>query len=925
MRRWAAAALACAGLACQASLAANASLAPRLESPRDAAVLRLAPIAAEEAKRMREAFAPNQIGISRRADVQAGPRLGSAQLRWQPAQDGVAAQMSIASAGASALRVGLVFAALPDALEIRVGEREASGAVSVVDLATGAQIRKLARGRFPIRHWTTATDGDEQVIELWLPRVPSAGELDFTLFDVSHLFQRVSEPLLPKLQYACHVDVACADNPDAMPDANAVARMHFVENGSSFLCTGSLLADSVSSGTPLFASANHCISTQSAASTLDTYWFYYAPTCGAAAQPPTRLTGGAVLLMADHDGDFALMRLAGSPPSGARFLSWDPAPLPFGTHVFGLHHPDGEQQRYLAGTFLGTGRVTNDANNEELATPFNFIRITDGIMEGGSSGSPLVTAPDVFHGTLFGGPASNACGATDNGAAYSDFNLEYPLASVFLAGPSAGDDHGNTAASATALSPDAKIVAQINNTQDIDWFRFDFDGPGTWTISSFGAFADAGIDVRGEIYAADGRTLLDSSDDVAAADLNFRMQRAIAGPGTLYLRVLAAAGQTGSYGVRSTFDRPDEFGDNAAAAAPLAPNASTSGYLNSATDQDWFRIAFDAPGIFHAGSTGSTDTMGRLLAADGVTSLADDDDEIPPDTNFGFTVFIPAPGTYYLRVVGFDGDTGAYGLTTAFTPAPDATNYTDLWWASPAGSESGWGVNLNHQSGTIFATLFSYGADGRDTWVVASNLTRDAQGRFTGTLYRTAGPAFSSATWSGASVAAVGTMTLAFANANLGTLTYSIDGVAVTKTIVRQVFGTPPACTFTTSAREAAANYQDLWWNPAESGWGINLTQQGAVMFATLFTYAPDNRAMWLVASSLARQPDGSFTGDLYRTTGPPFNASPWTAIGVTRVGTMTLSFSTGSRGTLTYSYQGTTVTKPIQRQVFGTMPTVCR
>ena len=58
--------------------------------------------------------------------------------------------------------------------------------------------------------------------------------------------------------------------------------------------------------------------------------------------------------------------------------------------------------------------------------------------------------------------------------------------------------------------------------------------------------------------------------------------------------------------------------------------------------------------------------------------------------------------------------------------------------------------------------------------------------------------------------------------------------------------------------------------------------------------------------------------GDLYRTSGPPFNASPWTSAASTPVGTMSLTFTDGNHGTLVYSVNGATVTKPIQRFAFG-------
>ena len=64
------------------------------------------------------------------------------------------------------------------------------------------------------------------------------------------------------------------------------------------------------------------------------------------------------------------------------------------------------------------------------------------------------------------------------------------------------------------------------------------------------------------------------------------------------------------------------------------------------------------------------------------------------------------------------------------------------------------------------------------------------------------------------------------------------------------------------------------------------------------------------------RQPDGSYFGELYQIAGPAFNAQPWTAVGVTQVGTMRLRFSNGETGTLEYTAYGVTVTKTIKRQV---------
>jgi hypothetical protein len=72
------------------------------------------------------------------------------------------------------------------------------------------------------------------------------------------------------------------------------------------------------------------------------------------------------------------------------------------------------------------------------------------------------------------------------------------------------------------------------------------------------------------------------------------------------------------------------------------------------------------------------------------------------------------------------------------------------------------------------------------------------------------------------------------------------------------------------------ASYTALWWVPAESGWGLNTNHQGNIVFATLFTYAPDGQPMWLVGPSLGGVAgERLFTGALYRTTGPPSTRCP--------------------------------------------------
>jgi hypothetical protein len=217
-------------------------------------------------------------------------------------------------------------------------------------------------------------------------------------------------------------------------------------------------------------------------------------------------------------------------------------------------------------------------------------------------------------------------------------------------------------------------------------------------------------------------------------------------------------------------------------------------------------------------------------------------------------------------------------------------------------------------------------------WLVMSGGVLQSDGvSFVGDLYRTTGPAFNANPFTpigAANVTRVGTMGITFSHANLAYLNYTVNGVSVSKTIQRQVYGSRSAnCLPTADSRTGATNYQDLWWNAAESGWGINLTHQDNTIFGTLFTYDPSGRDLWLVMSAGTRQADGSYLGDLYRTTGSAFNAVPFPPIGagdVATVGNMRVRFTNGDNGTLTYTYNGVTVTKQITRQVFSSPMSAC-
>ena len=125
------------------------------------------------------------------------------------------------------------------------------------------------------------------------------------------------------------------------------------------------------------------------------------------------------------------------------------------------------------------------------------------------------------------------------------------------------------------------------------------------------------------------------------------------------------------------------------------------------------------------------------------------------------------------------------------------------------------------------------------------------------------------------------------------------------------------------SASQAAIpshDYSDLWWNASEPGWGLNLIQHAShAVFGVMYTYDENRKPLWLVMPGGSWTTASSYSGNLYRVTGPAFSAATFNpaSVYVRPVGTATLDFSGRDSGTFTFSVDGRQVAKQITRQPF--------
>ena len=122
---------------------------------------------------------------------------------------------------------------------------------------------------------------------------------------------------------------------------------------------------------------------------------------------------------------------------------------------------------------------------------------------------------------------------------------------------------------------------------------------------------------------------------------------------------------------------------------------------------------------------------------------------------------------------------------------------------------------------------------------------------------------------------------------------------------------------FTATFSTQATEFSDVYYVPAEGGWGVFLVQSDITQFLAFFVFDQNGKPTWY--SCLLMGPDGTnYTGPLYASTGTyyalPWNPDPAVAKTVS-VGSCSFTPIDAYHATLTYTLNGgPTVVKAIQR-----------
>ncbi len=222
---------------------------------------------------------------------------------------------------------------------------------------------------------------------------------------------------------SCQVNINCSEGDQWQRQKRGVARILMRteddenEEISYSWCSGSLINNTAHDGTPYFLTAGHCGDKADTEDRL--YWQFYfnfeRPDCANEGSPEYNMLTGCSLLSSAQitsGSDFRLLLLNQKPPKHwlPYYNGWSRLDEPAQSGA-GIHHPEGDAKKIS--TFNNELNSTTPTISEQQMAPNSAWQLnwspTDnghGVVEGGSSGSPLFNEFGLIVGTLTGGSSS---------------------------------------------------------------------------------------------------------------------------------------------------------------------------------------------------------------------------------------------------------------------------------------------------------------------------------------------------------------------------------------------------------------------------------------------------------------------------------------------------------------------------------------
>jgi len=254
------------------------------------------------------------------------------------------------------------------------------------------------------QYWTQIFETDE--VEFCAHSPVAVRDTGIVLGSVNVGFRHVGKG--DEKSGGCNVDVVCPERDGWEAEIAAAAGISY---GGGLFCSGSMINNMESDGTPYFLTAYHCGVRTNNAPSMVAYWNFETSECdGTPDGSLDQFTSGATYLAGNSVSDTTLLRLNSVPDAdyGVTYAGWDNTPEAYELPGVCIHHPSGDEKRI---SFENDPMSTTGYGGSSPNPSGTHVRVEDwdvGTTEPGSSGSPLYNGNHRIIGQLHGGSA--ACG-----------------------------------------------------------------------------------------------------------------------------------------------------------------------------------------------------------------------------------------------------------------------------------------------------------------------------------------------------------------------------------------------------------------------------------------------------------------------------------------------------------------------------------
>ena len=247
---------------------------------------------------------------------------------------------------------------------------------------------------------------DKQIIIEYFEPSTKAFEGEIILGSIGQAYKNIFQSTSPTDE-DCYIGINCPEGETWQNQKHSVCMFTFKIGNSGYMCCGALINNVKNDGTPYFLTANHCIGSEMAASTVVAYFNYEQIGCDGEIVENNLTLSGASLLTTGTQSDYTLLLLDNIPPSSYQpfYSGWDVSGQQ-GQSSVGIHHPDSEPKKI---SIDGSAAISYDEPimwEDRVISPSNShwqVQFDKGKTNTGSSGSPLFKDNGKIIGQLHGG------------------------------------------------------------------------------------------------------------------------------------------------------------------------------------------------------------------------------------------------------------------------------------------------------------------------------------------------------------------------------------------------------------------------------------------------------------------------------------------------------------------------------------------